>query len=94
MRVPSSARSQPPSSGIRSFATQSFSGADKIKVDRVSQDRATAPIVVTTKRFVSTTPLFDSHLLAHRSASVSSPPAVNGRLLHETGQTLDEPPYL
>lgn len=53
LRVHSSARSQP--SGVRSFATQSFSGADRVKVERVMPaDEAATPIVVTT-RFVSRT---------------------------------------
>ena len=55
LRVQSSSRYQPPTNGARSFATQSFSGADKIKADRASQDIAPTPAVVTTKRFVSTT---------------------------------------
>ena len=63
MRVHSSTRSQPSSSGVRSFATQSFSGADKIKVDRVNQDKATTPNVVTTKRFVSATSLVSYYLI-------------------------------
>ena len=63
LRVHSSMRSQHTSSGVRNFATQSFSEADKIKVDRVSQDRAATPIVVTTKRFVSTTSLVSYDLI-------------------------------
>lgn len=63
-------------SGGRHFATQSFSGADKMR-DRVIHNRTNTPVVVTTQR----------------SISVGGPPAGNGRLLHETGQTLDEPAY-
>ena len=67
---------------------------------RPVQDRvavATTPTVLTTKRceynhFIDEL-LLAVALFAYRSVSVSSPPAVNGRLLHETGQTLDEPPY-
>lgn len=92
LRVHSSTKSQPASSGVRSFATKSFSGADKLRVERPVQDRAAA--VSTTKRYVNTITSSVSYLvLAHRSVSVSDAPAVNGRLLHETGQTLDEPPY-
>jgi len=97
LRVPSSTRSQPTTSGVRSFATQSFSGVDKVKVERVMPAAEAATPIVMTTRFVSTTTSLVSysgvHLFTHRSISVSSPPVVNGRLLHETGQTLDEPPY-
>lgn len=41
-------KSQASANGVRSFATQSFSSADKRMVDR-----AATPIIVTTQRFVS-----------------------------------------
>ena len=94
MRVHSSTKSHTINSSVRSFATQSFSEAHKTK-DRVIHDRPNMTSV-TTKRFVSTTSLVShylSHVFANRSISVSGPPTANGRLLHETGQTLDEPPY-
>lgn len=62
LRVHSSTRAHPTTSGVRSFATQSFSGADKMK-DRVIHDKSNTPIVATTRRFVSTTSLVSYYLI-------------------------------
>ena len=51
MRVHSSTKSHTVNSSVRSFATQSFSGADKMK-DRVIHDKPVATSVLTTKRLL------------------------------------------
>ncbi|XP_065911945.1 FERM domain-containing protein 5-like [Dysidea avara] len=74
LRIPTRS-SQGATSGVRSFATQSFSARDIMFKPNSNNENTSFNLI--TKRSLS--------------VSANSTPALNGRLLHETGQRITEP---